>query len=114
MLPQITHLQAFVIQLVASSEHSGRFIRSRLKEIGETKSEAAFYQLMARMEQAGLISGNYAVSVVNGQTIKERRYHATIQGMTELLAAERFYNQARGLSRIPEPLQKALLSKKQP
>jgi DNA-binding PadR family transcriptional regulator len=112
MLPKITHLQAFVIQLIASGDHSGRFIRSRLEEIGEQKSEAAFYQLMARMEQAGLVAGNYLVSVINGQTIKERRYHATIQGMTEFLAAEQFYSQAKRKSRIPEPLQKALLSSK--
>lgn len=108
MLPDITHLQAFIIQLIAKDEHSGRYLRSRLAEAGEPKSPAAFYQIMARMEKAGLVAGHYMTSVVKGQTIKERRYHATITGMQKFLESAAFYSRARKKSRISQILEKTL------
>jgi len=110
MLPTLTHLQAHVIQLIAKNEHSGRFIRSSLEDVGVRTSAAAFYQLMSRMEKADLIAGHYLISVVDGQTIKERRYHATINGMTQFLETANYYGSAKKKSRISPILAEALAS----
>lgn len=110
MLPEITHLQAYVIQLIARDEHSGRFIRASLEDVGTKTSPAAFYQLMARMEKSGLVSGHYDTSVVDGQTIKERRYHATLAGLAAFLKAVDFYKKSRQTSAISQIVETALTS----
>lgn len=110
MIPTLTHLQAFIIQLIVKDEHSGRFIRSRLSDIGEHRSAAAFYQLMARMEKSGQINGHYVTTVVDGQTIKERLYRATLNGMQELVSTSNFYSDIRRRSGLSSVLAEALSS----
>ncbi len=90
-LPELTHLQFFVLDLIKSDPHSGRFIRERLAEEGEKKVGPAFYQLMSRLEENGLVSGWYESFVLDGQTIKERRYEITPHGKRSLKKLQEFY-----------------------
>jgi DNA-binding PadR family transcriptional regulator len=73
-LPELTHLQFLVLSILLDGERSGREVRERLTEAGETKSGPAFYQFMARLEDAGFVEGWYDQKVIDGQSIKERRY----------------------------------------
>lgn len=91
-LPNVTHLQFLVLDLVRDDAHSGRFLRERLAEEGAKKSAPAFYQLMARLEDGRLISGWYESFVVNGQTIKERKYEITPKGTRTIEFVKEFYD----------------------
>ena len=90
-LPKVTHLQYLVLDLILHDEHSGRFIRDRLAEEGVRISGPAFYQLMSRLENAALVSGWYESFVVDGQTIKERRYEIGARGRRAHTDVESFY-----------------------
>ena len=56
----------------------------------------AFYQMMARLEDAGLVAGEYDQKIVDGQIIKERRYSLTARGETAWTATRVFYSDAIG------------------
>ena len=73
-IPEITHLQFLVLGMLRSDARLGREIRRDLARHGARRSGPAFYQMMARLEDAGLIDGEYDQKVVRGQIIKERRY----------------------------------------
>ncbi|TWT63383.1 helix-turn-helix transcriptional regulator [Rubinisphaera italica] len=90
-LPDVTHLQFFILYLIRNDAHSGRYLRERLAEEGARKSAPAFYQLMSRMEDAMLISGWYESFVVSGQTIKERKYKITPEGQRTIKFVQQFY-----------------------
>ena len=90
-IPALTPLQFLVLRVLATDEHSGRFIRSRLAEEKTKMSLAAFYQLMARLETAGMIEGWYESRSVDGQTIKERKYAITTKGKFALKEIAEFY-----------------------
>jgi len=90
-LPEITHLQFLVLTLLSDEEQSGRFIRQKLDEIGEEKSGPAFYQMMARLEDAHLVRGHYDQKIVEGQIIKQRCYRITATGTDACRRAYDFY-----------------------
>jgi DNA-binding PadR family transcriptional regulator len=90
-LPPVTHLQFLILDLVRQDAHSGRFIRERLAEESAVHSGPAFYQLMARLEEAKLVSGWYESQVISGQTIKERRYEITAAGRRAHSSVHSFY-----------------------
>ena len=92
-LPEITHLQFLVLASLLDGEQSGRFLRLKLDEIGERKSGPAFYQMMARLEDAGLVRGRYEQKIVEGQIIKERRYRVTAAGHAACNQVYEFYHQ---------------------
>jgi DNA-binding PadR family transcriptional regulator len=95
-LPDITHLQFLVLASLLDGEQSGRFLRLKLEESGERKSGPAFYQMMARLEDARLVRGHYDQKIVEGQIIKERRYRITAAGTTACRRACEFYYQRSG------------------
>ncbi|MEW4563247.1 PadR family transcriptional regulator [Bremerella sp. JC770] len=90
-LPQITHLQFLILDLIRMDDHSGRYIRERLREEGEKKSAPSFYQLMARLQDGGYVTGWYEAFNIDGQTIKERRYQLTPKGRRVLREVRKFY-----------------------
>ena len=90
-LPKITHLQFSVLTYLHDAEHPGRDLRQRLAELGMRRSGPAFYQLMSRLEDAGLVSGSYDQKIVDGQIIKERFYSITQEGLTAWQATRDFY-----------------------
>ena len=80
-LPDLTHLQFVIVDVLGPREKSGRELRQGLRERGIRKSGPGFYQLMARLEEAGVVKGWYDQKIVEGQIIKERRYKITGSGM---------------------------------
>ena len=90
-LPDISHLQYLLLAALIDGERSGRQLRAALEQQGERKSGPAFYQLMARMEDAKLVTGRYEQKIVEGQIIKERVYTASGAGVTAFETARDFY-----------------------
>ena len=93
-IPEITHLQFLVLGMLRGGGRKGRTIRRTLKRHGIDRSGPAFYQMMARLEDAGLVSGEYDQKIVDGQIIKERRYTLTPRGETAWTATRAFYSDA--------------------
>ncbi len=88
--PTITHLQAQALDLL-SNEINGRDLRKRLKEVGCEHSRAAFYHLMARLEEMGLVRGRYENTEIAGQVVRERKYMISAEGSRALEDAVMFY-----------------------
>jgi DNA-binding PadR family transcriptional regulator len=80
-LPDITTLQFLILAILMDGEHPGRYVRGQLAAEGQRKTTAAFYQLMARMEEAGLVRGRIETKVIDGLTVKERYYTLTGAGV---------------------------------
>ena len=90
-LPDISHLQYLLLTALLDGERTGRTLRAVLEGQGQRKSLPAFYQLMARMEDAKLVAGRYEQKVVEGQLIKERVYTATGAGVAAADQVRDFY-----------------------
>jgi hypothetical protein len=80
-LPDLTHLQFLVLTTLLEGEQPGRYVREKLADQGQRKTGPAFYQMMARLEDGGLVEGWYDQKIVEGQIIKERRYKLTASGV---------------------------------
>lgn len=93
-IPELSHLQFVVLGQLISGEASGRSIRDTLRRFRVRQSGPAFYQMMARLERAGLAEGWYTRDVVEGQVIKERRYRITDSGTAAWRECRRFYERA--------------------
>ncbi|MDB5357730.1 MAG: hypothetical protein JWN24_4183 [Phycisphaerales bacterium] len=76
-VPDITHLQFLVLEILGPQERSGRFVRDKLAANGEAKTQAAFYQIMARLEDARMVEGSYRPVKVGGHVVQERWYKIT-------------------------------------
>ena len=96
-LPEITHLQFLVLAILLDAEMSGKEVREKLAGAGERKSGPAFYQFMARLEDAGFVEGWYDQKVVDGQIIKERRYRVTGEGFRAAEETRNFYTSSGDL-----------------
>ncbi len=100
-IPRITHLQFLVLGLLRQSGRLGRELRRELTRRGVRRSGPAFYQLMARLEDADLVAGAYDQKIVSGQIIKERRYEITASGTAAWTATRDFYvTQIAALDRV--------------
>ena len=95
-VPELTHLQFAVLDCLESAEQTGRTLRHRLADMGIKKSGPAFYQMMARMEEAKFVEGWYTQKIVESQIIKERRYKISPKGLSALQHVKSFY-----LRRVP-------------
>jgi DNA-binding PadR family transcriptional regulator len=96
-LPQLSHAQFVVVGSLMDGPVAGRDVRTELAGYGVRHSGPAFYQLMARMEDAGLIEGWYVQDVVDGQIIRERHYRILAAGRRAWRDTRRFYARAGGL-----------------
>ncbi|QDT94151.1 hypothetical protein [Gimesia algae] len=93
MLPNLTHLQFFVLSVLLDGQKSGREVRDLLAtKHGQKKTLAAFYQLMSRLEESGMVKGWYESKHVEGVTIKERRYEILGSGIKAVEVQESFYS----------------------
>jgi hypothetical protein len=90
-LPDLTHLQMLLIEVLGARRMSGKELRAALKQVGVNKTCPAFYQLMARMEQAGFVAGDYEDKSVDGVPIRERFCRLTGHGSKSYDATRRFY-----------------------
>ncbi|MCH7701640.1 MAG: helix-turn-helix transcriptional regulator, partial [Planctomycetes bacterium] len=93
-VPSLTHLQFAVLDALGAKERPGREVRERLAEMGVAKSGPAFYRLMARLEEAGFLTGEYHQKTVLGQHLRERRYRITAHGVAAANETALFYIQA--------------------
>jgi len=93
-LPPLSSLQFSVLAALLAEPRNGRELRRGLRERGVRRTLAAFYQLMARLEDAGYVEGWYEQEVIRGQLIKERHYRMTAAGMAAWQATRKFYAEA--------------------
>jgi DNA-binding PadR family transcriptional regulator len=93
-IPDITHLQFLVLGMLRGGERPGRLIRRALARHGIARTGPAFYQMMARLEDAGFVGGEYDQKIVTGQIIKERRYALTPRGDAAWTSTRAFYSDA--------------------
>jgi len=93
-IPAITHLQFLVLGMLRDGDRAGRHLRRALARHGVRRTGPAFYQMMARLEDAGLVAGEYDQKVVDGQIIKERRYTLSANGDAAWTATRAFYAEA--------------------
>lgn len=93
-IPVVTHLQFLVLGLLRGGERPGRYLRRALAKRGIARSAPAFYQMMARLEDAGFVEGAYDQKIVDGQIIKERRYTLTPAGDQAWTSTRAFYTEA--------------------
>ena len=93
-LPEITHLQFLVLHALRSGTRRGLALRELLRRHGVRRSGPAFYQMMARLEDAGLVEGRYERRVHEGHAVKERRYEITRAGAAAWEATRAFYRAA--------------------
>ncbi len=91
-LPKLTHVQFAVLGSLAGGNAVGRDIRKHLADAFKFRqSGPAFYQMMARMEDAGLVEGWYEQQIVAAQIIRERHYKITALGRRSWNETRRFY-----------------------
>jgi len=102
-IPEVTHLQFLVLGALRAGARPGRAIRRALSRHGVRRDGPAFYQMMARLEDAGLVAGEYDQKIVEGQIIKERRYTLTRRGEAAWSATRAFYSDAIGLYGAARP-----------
>lgn len=90
-IPPLSHLQFLVLGVLRQQSLPGREIREQLRSYDVRKSGPAFYQLMARLEDAGLVKGSYHQEIVESQIIRERHYKITASGSRSWEASRDFY-----------------------
>lgn len=90
-LPPLTHLQFLILNTLLDADRSGRDIRAALETFGVGRTAAAFYQLMARLEEARLVEGWYEQITVGDQAVTERRYSLKPLGVRLIDETRRFY-----------------------
>ncbi len=102
-LPDVTHLQFFILGQLMDGEQTGRQLREKLAEEGEEKTLAAFYQLMARLEDERFVEGWYETKTVGTQPIKERHYRITGGGAQAYASVQDYYREALASKRRFRP-----------
>lgn len=99
-LPALTHLQFLVLGVLRHDEQPGRIIRQVLATYGVRRTAPAFYQLMSRLESAGLVTGRYEQVIVGDQGVTERRYRITAEGSRMWVRAQDFYQEVGRLAAV--------------
>jgi DNA-binding PadR family transcriptional regulator len=99
-LPPLTHLQFLILGALLAGEQSGKALRRELAQYGIRRTAAAFYQMMARIEDANWVSGSYTQQIVDGQIIKERSYRVTATGERAWRRTRDFYAEAGRAGRV--------------
>jgi hypothetical protein len=90
-LPEITHLQFLVLDLLLQGEQSGKVLREKMADHGVRKTGPAFYQMMARLEDGRFVHGSYDQKIIDGQIIKERKYRILANGIKAVEQIREFY-----------------------
>ncbi|MFQ5529544.1 MAG: PadR family transcriptional regulator [Gemmatimonadota bacterium] len=86
----LPHLQFAVLGILGSDRKTGQELRDALRELGVGKGAPAFYRLMGRMEEGGLVEGTYVQEIVDGQIYRQRSYQITAVGRAARDEASRF------------------------
>jgi DNA-binding PadR family transcriptional regulator len=94
LIPELTHLQFLVLSILRAGTRTGRHVRRALARHGVRRTAPAFYQMMARLEDAGFVTGDYDQKIIDRQIIKERHYSLTPRGAAAWSATRSFYTDA--------------------
>jgi DNA-binding PadR family transcriptional regulator len=97
MIPKATHQQFAVLNVLLPGQAWGRDVRAALKADGYSSTNASFYEMMDRLEKAGLVKGQYEERDVLGQKFRERRYELTGEGIAARNEVAVFYAPKLGL-----------------
>jgi DNA-binding PadR family transcriptional regulator len=97
-LPALTNLQFLVLGMLRVNEQPGRVIREALLAYGVRRTAPAFYQLMSRLEAAGLVEGRYEQAIVGDQAVTERWYSITTNGTRQWQRAQSFHTEVGRLA----------------
>jgi DNA-binding PadR family transcriptional regulator len=100
-VPELTHLQFLIVGFLLGGERTGPELRQELHSFRVRHSTPAFYQLMARMEDLGLVQGRYQQRLIRAQLFRERRYQVTAAGRAAWRASREFY--AKAVARLALP-----------
>ena len=95
-IPRLTHLQFLVVSLLMKGDAPGRAIRDSLKREGVRQSGPAFYQMMAALEDNGIVQGHYEQQIVDAQIIRERHYKVLADGRKSWKECRDFYARVLG------------------
>jgi DNA-binding PadR family transcriptional regulator len=98
-IPPATHLQFLILSILIDGEQSGQFVRDQLAKHKVHKTGPAFYQMMARLEDADFVKGWYEKQVIEGQPIKERHYKITGAGVKAWERTRDFFADALAASK---------------
>jgi PadR family transcriptional regulator PadR len=90
--PPLSSLQFLVLQVIGAVERSGKEVREKLAQHGHRKSLPSFYQLMARLEDSGFVTGSYRLINIEGQIVKERWYKISAAGIRACETTKGFYS----------------------
>ena len=90
-IPDLTHLQFEVLDILGAVERPGWYIRQKLADLGEKKTLPAFYQMMSRLEDAFFVKGEYHKADVDGHSVNERWYKITGKGLRAKESTLSFY-----------------------
>lgn len=90
-LPKLTHLQFMTIGFLQHGARCGHDLRVALRRSGVRTSAPAFYQMMSRLEDHGLVRGSYDQQIVDGQMIRKRCYEVNALGARARQASRDFY-----------------------
>jgi hypothetical protein len=90
-LPRLTHLQFIVLRLAAvPGGLAGRDVREQVKPYSGSAALSAFWKTMARLEQAGYLTGSYEFSLGDRGPMM-RRYRTTAAGVKACRQSCEFY-----------------------
>jgi DNA-binding PadR family transcriptional regulator len=92
-MPSLTPLQFLVIGSLLAGEQRGSAVRQELARHRVRRTAPAFYQMMARVEDAGWVTGFYRQRVEDGQLLKERWYRITAAGTRAWTETRDFYGE---------------------
>ncbi len=95
-LPRLTHLQFLVVSHLLRGPTRGRDVRARLSQEGVRQSGPAFYQMMAGLEDGGVVEGWYEQQIVERQIIRERHYRVLAPGKKAWRECRDFYTRTLG------------------
>lgn len=90
-VPKLSHIQFMILALLQANDATGKEIRDALRRAGVRRSGPGFYQIMARLEDADFVRGEYQQEIVDSQIIRERGYQITASGRRASLASRDFY-----------------------
>ncbi len=91
-LPQMTPLQALVVNILFEGERSSRQIQEELDFRGVPMKMPLVYRMLGRLELAEYVWARYRqYQTPDGRTIRERHYRVSEAGLGEWRATVDFY-----------------------
>lgn len=79
-MPAAARVRSLVLASLADSGRTARELRATLAEHGVRQSLPAFFEMMAGLEDDGLVTGRDELRDRGGQTFQERAYEITAAG----------------------------------